>query len=92
MTTESAIAHGALTSYSKKGCRCDECKQAYSTYWADYTKRRKAAGGNNLARPDLDYHGTNSGYTRYECRCPDCKAAHSVAMKLYKDRIRNAPP
>lgn len=62
------IVHGEAKSYDK-GCRCDECKEAFR-------ERAREAKGRRLSRPIPEHvHGTWNGYSNYNCRCPRCLAA-----------------
>ena len=37
------LSHGAISTYTNYGCRCELCASAMSAYQADYHRRRKAA-------------------------------------------------
>lgn len=53
----------------RKGCRCDECKQAERERWQRSRERR-------LTGPvPAHVHGTWNGYNNYGCRCDECFAA-----------------
>lgn len=53
----------------RKGCRCDECKQAERERWQRSRDRRR-----NGPVPE-HVHGTWNGYSNYGCKCLDCLEA-----------------
>jgi len=62
---EKEIKHGRESSYSKKGCRCDECRGAMKKARAEYP---------------ISVHGTLWSYGK-GCRCDLCKKVKSVDWK-----------
>ena len=79
------IVHGTLHAYSKRLCRCDECRAAWSTYQRAYQERRRAEG----TRPSTPVeHGTRNGYTNHGCRCDECVAEHRRYHREYQRRKR----
>lgn len=66
--------HGA-SSYSKRGCRCDTCREANRV--RGVTWRQKVRGG-----PIPDHvHGTYGGYTNWGCRCVSCSLIARITMR-----------
>lgn len=63
MANSKVIQHGTRKRY-EKGCRCDECRAATSSYMAKYRKTRDVGA---LTFP----HGTHHGYS-CGCRCDQC--------------------
>jgi hypothetical protein len=79
-------AHGTLSRYSNRRCRCDRCGAANARYqWAQAQARRGQV-------PDHVAHGTGNAYTNYGCRCDDCRAAQSERMRAYKQARKQAAP
>lgn len=74
------IVHGSESAYSRKGCRCDVCREGRSA-------RRKAARVPK-SRPPLPPtpHGTRTGYVTRKCRCGPCKAANSAYERERKNK------
>lgn len=79
MTTE--IVHGSTTAYIAKGCRCDACKSAWSSYQRERRVRIKAEVESGL-RP----HGTRMGYWS-GCRCEACKRAKLLRAKASRKSV-----
>lgn len=72
--------HGTITGYMNHRCRCDDCKQAASTY----TRERRNRG---LPIPEHS-HGSNSTYVNYRCRCQPCKDAHAAYHRQYQKQVK----
>lgn len=65
------LEHGKHSTYTNKGCRCEECKEAAREY-----RRSKAGLPKKRGRkPKPIEHGTSSGYFNGKCRCDECKTA-----------------
>lgn len=78
------VVHGSTYLY-RKGCRCDECRQAN---WATQKKWRDKVRGGPV--PD-SVHGTYNGYQIYFCHCDKCVAAKRAAgarQRASKRRLR----
>lgn len=61
------MEHGKYSTYTNKGCRCEECKRAARDY--------KSELGTKGLTPDDERHGTRNGYVNYGCRCTYCRIA-----------------
>ena len=73
------IVHGKASSYTTRGCRCQECRMAWNSYTRK-TRKEFSSRERNVT------HGTESTYT-YGCRCDECRMAHNVNQKrLYAIR------
>ena len=46
------MKHGSVSSYSRLGCRCDECKSAWRAYYRAYYRKRN--GGQIRERASAD--------------------------------------
>ena len=65
--------HGTAGGYCNHGCRCADCRKAWSEYMIGYKARLRAAG-----LPDGDRrHGTATGYMNFGCRCQPCRGWRS---------------
>lgn len=69
------IVHGKYSTYSNKGCRCQECKSAWNEYCTE-VRRKTRESWTGVADPSIP-HGVTNSYFRHGCRCPDCKDAHN---------------
>ena len=78
--------HGTSNGYSYHGCRCDDCRGAYSAARARMRVRRIAKG----LPADDERHGTRNGYDNHGCRCRPCSDAMSAAKREYYARRRAA--
>ena len=72
MMVEQKIKHGTDYGYSRKGCRCDECKKA----------KRNARKGTPVRK-----HGTKWGYDK-GCRCDECKKAKADYWRKLHPNIK----
>lgn len=69
------LGHGA-SRYSNYKCRCQECREAWSSYIQKRREQRVAyVRANGL--PDSVAHGA-SAYGNWGCRCVVCTKAHSA--------------
>lgn len=66
------MEHGTISYYTRKKCRCSECKEAMSLYQRENYRKKK--GGTVRAKAPAQ-HGTMSYYTGRSCRCDLCKQA-----------------
>jgi hypothetical protein len=57
---QEAKGHGTRTRYAS-GCRCDECKAAASTQFADYMRRRRATSPEHLQCQEPECTATRRG-------------------------------
>lgn len=76
---ETELVHGKLSTYTNKGCRCEDCKAAAREYRQGLPKKPKKP--RQRKEPE---HGTYSRYTNHKCRCEACKAAGSEYFKSRK--------
>lgn len=51
------ITHGRLSSYTKRGCRCDLCRAANTAWSAEMRRRRKAATAATHDEAELEERG-----------------------------------
>lgn len=65
--------HGHPTTY-RKGCRCDDCRDATRARRAAQAAQRAA----DPAAADRAGHGRAGTYKHYGCRCDDCRAANTA--------------
>lgn len=61
------MEHGTIHAYTRKGCTCDDCRDA----WALYHRNRR----HKYWPPSSLEHGKFSTYVNYRCREPLCMAA-----------------
>lgn len=74
--------HGQLSNYTKGGCRCELCKDAYRDYWKPrYVPKQR--------QPRPIKHGTAGAYNNRGCRCEECKAAIAAYHRDYWHRKRS---
>lgn len=85
-------AHGTAARYNA-GCRCPDCRGAYSKYhWArqwERAGRRRLVDG-RLVATEAAVHGSANTYTNWMCRCEPCTTAQRERMRQYKRRYRRA--
>lgn len=74
--------HGKTSTYTNKGCRCEECREAVRKY---QQSRAKNPGGKRGRKPSEIVHGTQTGYYTKKCRCEEC----TEAAKAYQMALRN---
>lgn len=60
------------STYSNRGCRCDECKAAAAAY-----QKKRRAERTALPLPTGRRHGVYTTYINYGCRCERCKQANT---------------
>lgn len=79
--------HGKLRGYNR-GCRCDECRDAVTTYRRKLRKQAKERAASGRAKFKHGY----SGYRDWGCRCETCQAAHAAKNAQYRqDREEREP-
>lgn len=83
----SPLAHGKRSTYTKRKCRCDKCKEANAIYKRDKTAKyrslQEAQATKSISTAAQDFlnqltHGVPSTYEWYQCRCEECKRAYKV--------------
>jgi hypothetical protein len=80
------IAHGTYSKYSNDGCRCGDCRKA----WSGYTLQRRAkrwayTAANGL--PSSVEHGAWA-YYNWGCRCDVCRSDARAKGRVSKARYR----
>lgn len=75
-----ATSHGTITGYISAGCRCDDCRSAWSVYQRERTARVKAEIANGARQVE---HGTQRAY-RAGCRCDVCRETWSASKASRK--------
>jgi hypothetical protein len=75
--------HGDHRTYHK-GCRCDDCREAFRLYAAELRAKWKS----DPAYADRAGHGKATTYRNHGCRCTECTAAHTADCNAYKARRR----
>lgn len=78
------VDHGTTTGYNR-GCRCNECTRASSTFQNDRQRRRKGALAPNDPR-----HGIYTTYTNWRCRCEPCKSAMKEWLSAHRAKRAGA--
>lgn len=73
------MKHNSST-YSNHGCRCYECRAAWSAYNLLQRQRRKAR-----ITPDDPRHGTYTFYLNWSCRCDRCKKANADRSRKLRE-------
>lgn len=66
----------------RRGCRCEECREANRSYQKAHRAARVERG---KADPSLIPHGL-SGYQNWDCRCHKCSWAGSIGNKKAAER------
>jgi hypothetical protein len=84
LDTVAELEHGKPTTYTKRGCRCTECRAAASAYSRTRKWKRAETRGEDRVAPWVQEHGRNA-YQNSMCRCNVCTNAH----KLYERKIRD---
>lgn len=79
--------HGTTYTY-KRGCRCDECREAKRLYRLRIREeaRKRAQSGFTQFK-----HGY-SGYRNWGCRCETCSAGHAEKLKAQRERTDARAP
>lgn len=72
-----ATRHGTTSTYTNYGCRCDDCRVAWSAYMRTASKRRHERG----LEPGDPRHGKASSYSNYRCRCGACRDAWAAYQR-----------
>ena len=73
-TDADQVKHGRMSTYNRRGCRCDECRRASAEFHAKMRRQRAA----KLAAGEVVVpHGKANTYINYACRCEDCTEAAS---------------
>jgi hypothetical protein len=72
-TAPARAPHGRIVVY-RRGCRCQQCRNANTQAQRTANAHRKA----NPAAADRAGHGKSTTYNNYGCRCPACKDAQVV--------------
>jgi hypothetical protein len=72
--------HGKYSTYTRGGCRCDECRAAAAAY-----QRRRVEQRRNDEKPQ-HVHGTENGYVNYACRCDECREAWAAIVREQRAR------
>lgn len=89
MAPNDDVPHGNLQTYVKRGCRCEDCREANNVYG----RRKRAERRQSIADGGMPtrLHGTVTGYSNYCCRCDGCRGA-SAAAKLARRRVKGVQP
>lgn len=74
--------HGTVNGYNNLGCRCADCKTA----WTEFCKRRRQERRERLPENTTVLHGSESTYFNHSCRCALCKDAHTEGERLRRTR------
>jgi hypothetical protein len=56
--------HGTVNGYSNLGCRCPECRQAWTEYHYDYMHADEKRLENHRIRQNRKYHATHPNARR----------------------------
>lgn len=84
------ITHGKYSTYSNRGCRCVECRAAWSAYILRLRRGRTAALNGTLRPVGRSgvlpsqapvKHGDPYTYQNWGCRCDPCTRANSIAKR-----------
>ena len=75
--------HGDHRTY-KKGCRCDDCRDAHRKWCAG----QRAVRQQDPAAADRAGHGKPSTYKNYGCRCMRCSKANTADVNAFRARRR----
>lgn len=75
--------HGDHRAY-QKGCRCDDCRNAYRLYAASL----RAKWQDDPTSADRAGHGKASTYRNHGCRCTKCTEANRADCAARRDRRR----
>lgn len=75
---------GTIARY-RRGCRCDECREAIRAKAEHY---RRLRGAPVKPRYGGLRHGTPSGYGYWKCRCDECRRGNTLRMREYLRKKR----
>lgn len=90
----SELVHGSYSTYTNKGCRCDECREAARE--ANRKRQAKLRGDQGYVprkrgRKIENEHGY-SGYINRGCRCDICKQGTKDYRESRKDTLSEDDP
>lgn len=75
--------HGTTNGYSNLKCRCQDCRDAWASWYKADRYAREAQLSRAVPGRYQPEHGKASTYENWLCRCDPCRTAHSA-----KDRAR----
>ena len=81
--------HGTVNGYINRGCRCEECRDAWREYHRPYGesyRRRKGMQPKKYGRT----HGIRATYVHEKCRCDECREAERTYRRQLRARQREA--
>lgn len=78
--------HGKFSTYTRGGCRCDDCRDAARLYARDIRRRRRSG-----ELPE-GMHGTGDGYRNWSCRCDLCRKAQAADIRAYRAKKKSVEP
>lgn len=75
------LEHGTSHAYTRRGCRCGQCREANALRQRERNRGRQA----RLATAEVP-HGTASTYSNWLCRCVPCTEAWRQRCLEYRQK------